>query len=392
MRHLWNPFVAAISAILIVAYGYLAWRLTSGTGGRIALAVPFAMIWLVPVVYWVGERENKGWVDETVHVASYLCMGWVNFALVLCLARDGLMFATSLLPGLDQPHGALREASVMWVFGGSILALAAGMLIALRGPRVRRLDVPIAGLHPGLEGLRIVQISDLHVGPTLGAAYVRRVVRMANDLAPDLIALTGDIVDGSVARLAPHVASLAGLLPAGRLFLVLGNHEYYSGADPWIVHFRSLGLRVLLNEHATIEINGARVVVGGVLDPAARLSDPTLSPRPDLAVAPEAGQAFRLLLAHNPKLAPLAERAGFDLQLSGHTHAGQFFPWTLAVRLIHAPHVAGLSRRGRMWIYVSAGTGSWGPPVRFGSDPELTLLRLVWSHPQAAPADVPEAS
>jgi len=132
MRHLWNPFVATISAILIVAYGYLAWRLTSGTGGRIALAVPFAMIWLVPVVYWVGERENKGWVDETVHVASYLCMGWVNFALVLCLARDGLMFATSLLPGLDQPHGALREASVMWVFGGSILALAAGMLIALR--------------------------------------------------------------------------------------------------------------------------------------------------------------------------------------------------------------------------------------------------------------------
>jgi predicted MPP superfamily phosphohydrolase len=122
---------------------------------------------------------------------------------------------------------------------------------------------------------------------------------------------------------------------------------------------------------------GSRIVVGGVLDPAARLSNPHEAPRPDIAAAPDAGPAFRLLLAHNPKVAPLAEKAGFDLQLSGHTHAGQFFPWTLAIHLVHAPHVAGLSRRGRMWVYVSAGTGTWGPPVRFGTEPELTLLRLV---------------
>jgi hypothetical protein len=133
---------------------------------------------------------------------------------------------------------------------------------------------------------------------------------------------------------------------------------------------------VLLNEHAMIARNGASLLVGGVIDPAARLSDPTQTPRPDLAAAPEAGPVFRLLLAHNPKLAPLAEQAGFDLQLSGHTHAGQFFPWTLAVRLIHAPHVAGLSRCGRLTVYVSAGTGTWGPPVRFGTAPELTLLTL----------------
>jgi predicted MPP superfamily phosphohydrolase len=113
------------------------------------------------------------------------------------------------------------------------------------------------------------------------------------------------------------------------------------------------------------------------VDPAAHLDAPPQVPRPDLAAGSESGAALRVLLAHNPKLAPMAERAGFDLQLSGHTHAGQFFPWTLAVRLVHAPHVEGLSRRGRMWVYVNAGTGTWGPPVRLGTRPELTLLRLV---------------
>jgi predicted MPP superfamily phosphohydrolase len=173
------------------------------------------------------------------------------------------------------------------------------------------------------------------------------------------------------------VAPLAGLQAGEGVYLVLGNHDYYSGAGLWAAHFESLGLQVLRNEHRSLVRGQAQLVVGGVVDPAVRLSDPRQSPRPDLASAPSAGDAFRLLLAHNPKLAPLAEKAGFDLQLSGHTHAGQFFPWTLAVHLVHAPHVAGLSRSGRMWVYVSAGTGTWGPPVRLGTRPELTLVRLV---------------
>jgi hypothetical protein len=132
-----------------------------------------------------------------------------------------------------------------------------------------------------------------------------------------------------------------------------------------------MGMRVLLNEHAVLRRGAATLLVGGVVDPAYRARRPEIS----LQGAPSAD--FRLLLAHNPKLAPLGARAGFDLQLSGHTHAGQFFPWTLAVRLVHAPHVAGLSREGRMWVYVSAGTGSWGPPVRFGTSPEITLITLA---------------
>jgi hypothetical protein len=334
------------------------------------------LVWLVPVVYWVGERDRGGLADEALHFASYLCMGWLNFAFFLSLARDLLLLAAAAIP-LERVYVFVRESGPELVVGGAFLALAVGAAAALRGPRVRRVDIPIEGLDPALDGVRIVQISDLHVGQSIGRRYVARVARMANELSPDLLALTGDFVDGPVARLAADIAPLAGLRAPGGVFFITGNHEYYSGAEEWIGHFRALGWRVLLNAHEVVSLRGARVLVGGVVDPAARLTRGAMNtPDPELAAGKGEAAAVRILLAHNPKLAPLGEAAGFDLQLSGHTHAGQFFPWTLAVRLIHAPHAAGLSRQGRMWVYVSAGTGSWGPPVRLGTEPELTLIRL----------------
>jgi len=377
MRRLLNPFVMALSAILGLAYAYAAWRLTETAGPRWLLAVPFVLVWLVPVMYWVGDRQNHTRADDLLHAASYLSMGWLTYVILLSLVRDALLWASGGLLQALHLHAVVANVGPSVVFWGALAALGLGALAALRGPHVCQVDIPIDALEPDLDGLRIVQISDLHVGPMIGEAYVRRVVRMSNRLAPDLVALTGDIVDGSVARLAAGVAPLAELTSRFGAYLVLGNHDYYSGAGPWTTQFESLGLQVLRNEHRTIVRGQARLIVGGVVDPAVRLIDPRQSPRPDLASAPTAGKAFRLLLAHNPKLASLGEQAGFDLQLSGHTHAGQFFPWTLAVRLVHAPHVAGLSRSGRMWVYVSAGTGSWGPPVRLGTRPELTLVRLV---------------
>jgi predicted MPP superfamily phosphohydrolase len=253
----------------------------------------------------------------------------------------------------------------------SLLAMVVGALTALRGPRVKEVVVRVPGLHPDLEGFRIAQISDLHVGSNIRRPYVERVVERTRALAPDLVALTGDMVDGPVERLGADVAPLAALAADGSAFFVLGNHDCYSGAREWVAYFGRMGARVLLNEHTVIRKRAATLLVGGVVDPAYRDARPAIS----LDDAPKAD--FRLLLAHNPKLAPLGARAGFDLQLSGHTHAGQFFPWTLAVHLVHAPHVAGLSREGGMWVYVSAGTGTWGPPVRLGTSPEITLIRLA---------------
>lgn len=371
MKRLLQPFIAVVTALLVVGYAYVSARLASGPWGRGALALPFALIWIVPALYWTRERDgDESWVDHAVHQASYLSMAWVSFVLVLTLARDFALLVTAA-PPLAAAHAVVAQAGVPAVLVASVLAMALGAATAMRGPRVKEVELRVPGLHRDLDGLRIVQISDLHVGRNIRRDYVERAVARARGLAPDLVALTGDMVDGPVERLAPHVAPLGALAADGRAFFVLGNHDCYSGAQPWIEHFRGMGLHVLLNEHAVLRVGTATLVVGGVVDPAYRLCRPEIS----LDDAPSAD--FRLLLAHNPKLAPLGARAGFDLQLSGHTHAGQFFPWTLAVRLVHAPHVAGLSREGRMWVYVSAGTGTWGPPVRFGTSPEVTLLKLA---------------
>ena len=366
-----------VSAILLSGYVYIALRLTATAPVRIALAAPFVMVWTLPVVYWFGNRDRRGRRHEWLQALSFLCMGWLSFLFVLTVGRDILLLATAALPPLAALHTLLDEAGAVCAPVGALAAVGIGALTAFGGPYVRRIDIPVEGLPPDLDGLRIVQISDLHVGPTMRVAYVQRVVDMTKELAPDLIALTGDIVDGSVSRLAAHVAPLEGLTSGDRAFFVLGNHDYYSGAAPWTAHFERMGFHVLRNAHVTLERGAARLVIGGVIDFAARMSDPNARPRPDLATDGDARPAFRLLLAHNPKIAPLAEQAGFDLQLSGHTHAGQFFPWTFVIHLVHGPHAAGLSRRGRLWVYVSAGTGTWGPPVRLGTKPELTLLRIV---------------
>ena len=371
MRELLQPFVLTVTAILAVAYAYVASRLTSHAGQDLALVVPFVLVWAVPVLYWGGKRSGESSVDKVVLQASFLSMGWLSFLVVLTLARDAILLLTSW-PAFAQAHAIVRDAGVPWVFAGSLLALGVGFAYAQRGLRVHSVDVAIADLHEDLIGFRIVQVSDLHVARGIRRPYVEHVVRLTKPLEPDLIALTGDMVDGPVGRLADDVAPLGELAREAPAFFVLGNHDCYSGPQAWTRQFRKLGFRVLLNEHAIVRHGRARIVIAGVLDP-------TLppGPHPETAIANAPPAAFKLLLAHNPKSARAAERAGFDLQLSGHTHGGQFFPWTLVVRRVHGPHHHGLSRRGRMWVYVSPGTGTWGPPVRLGTRPEVTLIRLL---------------
>jgi predicted MPP superfamily phosphohydrolase len=365
-------FLLACTALVVAAWSYLAWRLGSSAAERTLLALPCVLIWVVPAIYWGGRRRDATIADKIVTQASFFSMAWVSFLVVLTLVRDVVLVVTRPFALFADVHAFARDSGSTVVIGGALLAVMIGAANAAWGVRVRRLDLSFTDLHPDLDGLRIAQISDLHVGRNIRARYVQKIVALTKALDPDVVALTGDMVDGPVERLAPDVAALGELASGDRGFFILGNHDGYSGAQAWTAHFRSLGFRTLLNEHAVVAHRRARMVVAGVIDP-------TLwpGPRPDVALAGAPEGTFRLLLAHNPKSAPAAALAGFDLQLSGHTHGGQFFPWTLVVRRIHAPHSHGLSKEVRMWVYVSPGTGTWGPLVRLGTRPEVTLIRLM---------------
>ena len=253
---------------------------------------------------------------------------------------------------------------------------------ATRVPDVVEVEVPIAGLPPALENYRVAQISDVHVGmPTIHGAWLRAVVDKVNALEADLVAVTGDLVDGHVADLRDHVRPIGDLRGRDGVFYVTGNHEYYWDGPAWVERVKELGLTALVNEHRVVEREGARLLVAGATDYRASHavpghgSDPAGAKRD--ASGAEPAHDVSILLAHQPLSLPAAKEAGYDLQLSGHTHGGQFFPFNLVTKLIFHQYNHGLARDGDTWIYVNRGTGYWGPINRAGVPAEITLLRLV---------------
>jgi predicted MPP superfamily phosphohydrolase len=191
-----------------------------------------------------------------------------------------------------------------------------------------------------------------------------------------MVAITGDLVDGTVERLRHDIAPLGDLTSRHGTYVCTGNHEYYAGVHEWVAHLRSLGMRVLLNAHELIEVGGARLLVAGVNDHGAKSMEPSHDSSPEEAMAGAPPHDIALLLAHQPRSILRAAPLGFHLQLSGHTHGGQFFPWTLFARLAQ-PYTTGLHNHEGTLIYVSRGTGYWGPPIRLGAPSEITLLTLV---------------
>jgi predicted MPP superfamily phosphohydrolase len=247
---------------------------------------------------------------------------------------------------------------------------------ALGRVAVKRVAVHLRKLSPAQDGFRIVQLSDIHIGPTIGADFLAEIVRQTNELAPDIVAITGDLVDGSVADLQKGVAPLRNLRARHGVFFVTGNHEYFSGAAAWVAELGQMGIRVLRNERVTIGEGDATLDLAGTDDPTAHRY-PDEGHGEDLAKALEDRDTSRplVLLAHQPKTVTEAARQGVDLQLSGHTHGGQIWPFRYAV-LLQQPVVAGLARFGETQIYVSRGTGYWGPPMRLAAPAEITEIVL----------------
>jgi predicted MPP superfamily phosphohydrolase len=370
--------IFTVVTLLALLHFYIGIRLlpameldTVGVAAGIALLAASTL--LMPAGLLASSLRRLRWSDQLAW-AGLLAMGFFSSLLVLTVLRD---IALLLLAVIGASGAAITRGTAI---GVPLLALAVtlvGFINARRVARVVEVEIPIAGLPPAFHGYSIVQISDIHVGPTIKRGYLNAIVTKVNALHPDAIAITGDLVDGSVHRLALHTAPLARLTARDGTFFVTGNHEYYSGAEEWIAEMRRLGLTVLMNEHVVRVRDGAALMIAGVPDFSAHhfheshRSDPLAA----AAGAPD-NVKVRILLAHQPRTAEAAADAGFDLQLSGHTHGGQFFPWNLFVPL-QQPFTSGLNRLRALWVYTSRGTGYWGPPKRFGAPSEITRVRLV---------------
>ncbi|MDX3363294.1 metallophosphoesterase [Streptomyces sp. ME02-6978.2a] len=275
----------------------------------------------------------------------------------------------------EKPAAPSRRLFVSRVVGGAVATAAVGTVGlgtygVLKGPRVKRITVPLAKLPRAAHGFRIAVVSDIHLGPVLGRGFAQRVVDTVNATQPDLIAVVGDLVDGSVEDLGPAAAPLAGLRARHGSYFVTGNHEYFSGAAQWVEQVRELGLHPL--ENARTELPAFDLA--GVND----LQGESEGQGPDFARALGDRDISRavVLMAHQPAQIHEAVRHGVDLQLSGHTHGGQLFPGNFVAEAAN-PTVAGLDTYGDTRLYVTRGAGAWGPPTRVGAPSDITVVELA---------------
>ncbi|GEJ55853.1 metallophosphoesterase [Anaeromyxobacter diazotrophicus] len=390
-------FFAVLFAVLGGMHYYLWARLVRDTGlpGRRALLVVFA---LAAVAVPLGMALARRLSFRATRGSLTVLFTWLGAAFLLFVALVATDLARLLWSGLrglaaasgpelapTDPGRRLFVARTL--AGGAVLAAGAAAAGAVRSatgePRVVELAVPLERLPRALSGFTLAQISDLHVGPTIREKHVKRVVDMTNALRPDAVVITGDLVDGSVAELRAATEHLARLRARHGVYFVTGNHEYYSGARAWLAELRRYGVTPLENARLTLGDRGpggASFDLAGVNDWSAAPGYDGRWPALEQALEDRDPERALVLLAHQPRGVAEAAAAGVGLQLSGHTHGGQLFPWNLVVAAVY-PFYKGLYRLERdgkaTQIYVSCGTGYWGPPMRLGAPAEVTKLVLT---------------
>ena len=347
---------------------------------------------MVPAAFMLMRVRSPAFWHQPLYVTGFMVFGVMSllFAgfLVLDLMRGLIALADRVVAiwsseGLSrhlQPESPERREmlakGLRFAVAAAALAIAGwGFRATRKDPEVVRVDIAIHNLPASLEGFRIVQLTDLHVCPDIGRDYVEKVVRTVNGLDAHLVAFTGDLADGQVEVLRPDTEPLAGLRSSFGTYFVNGNHEYYSDAPGWAARIHQLGMRNLVNEHVVLDHNGAPLVLAGVTDPQAKQMVGVAAPDVEQALLEAPEQATRILLAHNPSMVKHALGKKLDLILCGHTHGGQYFPYTNFVNVV-MPYPCGHYREGRTNIYTSRGTGYWGPPIRTNGAGEITLITL----------------
>lgn len=382
-----QPWRRAVTVLLmfgcmVVVGAFLTWRMRADRVGPLLFG---AFVWLGSffylVLFWAG------W--DVLRFARWLGGFLVGRNSAVSPSESTETTQTAAAPDpisqVPQTSNAI-DRRVFFARGFAGLSILSTTGVAFAGVRSALdelteplIEVKLPRLPLALDGFRIVQLTDMHIGPVLDRHFVRGVVERVNRLKPDLVAITGDLVDGSVATLADEIAPLAELRVRCGVFFVTGNHEFYVGARQWIRHLPRLGIRVLDNEHVAVgdpSSRGASFDLAGIHDPAGRRLEPEFAPDIDKAVANRDESRELVLLAHQPAHIWAAVNSGASFLLSGHTHGGQLWPFGALV-LLSQPYLAGLHQHDpNTQIYVSRGTGFWGPPMRVLAPAEITTIVL----------------
>lgn len=375
-------FRTVASTIILVIFVYVSHQLTRFTDFSWQsttlivsfLAFLFALVIGIFSFFWKEKsREVKPWQDRLLN-GSLTIMAYINFLITLVILRDLFAFADKIAGSWISLESLYSSQATTALLSLPVLLIAIGNLTVHRGARTKKVPVKFSRLPEELEGLRIVHITDLHISPSLPVRLVNKLVAQVNALKPDLVVFTGDILDSFAEKHQAEFAALKNLMAPHGIYLVPGNHEYYWDAPNGLQAFRALGFQVLINQTTTLNFGKAQLQIAGIPDPAAlhfRQEGPDL----EKVAGQLHPEALKILLSHQPSLAPQVEKIGVDLQLSGHTHGGQFFPWNLLIGFFER-YSKGLYRLGNMQLYVNQGTGYWGPQVRLGTYCELTEIIL----------------
>jgi len=372
-------FVALVVGVVVLGHLYVYRRAVHDvfatararrTGGAVLV-----LLTLVVLVTFLTRRSLTPDQARPLHYVGYLWLAVLLYAAVLLLVGELVRLAVRAVGG---PLSAERRRFLSRTIAGGAAVAAVGTVVygsvEARRPRVERREVVLDRLDPAFDGFTIAAVSDIHLGPLVDGTDLAEIVALINGTGPDVVAVVGDLVDGTVEELGGYAAPFRDLVAP--TYVVTGNHEYFSGAAEWVEFLPTLGLRVLRNERVEVRRGDAVLDIAGCDDrTAARSGVPGHGFDLDAALAGRDPSRPVVLLVHQPVMVEQAVRAGVDLQISGHTHGGQLWPIT-QVALVDQPVLAGLTRFGPTWLYVTRGVGFWGPPTRVGSPPEVTLLTL----------------